>query len=539
MCMSTAMPSQSQESYSYRSSSSSGPSDLKKVAIIGSGCAGIGALWALNRTHHDVYIYEAAERLGGHTNTVEFRHGKAKTMVDTGFIVMNTATYPNFRAFLKAIKVQTEPTEMTFGVSRDNGRFEWAGTSLSAVFAQRQNLFFPRVWRMIFDIIRFNQFALDLLREEERSQEYSYVGTNGSNGLSRHHAEEQETIGEYLDREGYSDAFRDDYLIPMTAAVWSTSPDKCSLEFPAVTLVRFMWNHHLLSTIATRPSWLTIQQGAKAYIDAVMKGFPPNHIFLNTPVESVTNDDDGRVRLHRRDGKSDVYDHVIIATHGDQAYNLILPEADFEEKEILSGFKTSKNTAILHSDLSLMPRNREAWSSWNYITKSSRTSSNVDQVCLTYNMNILQHLDSRTFGDVLVTLNPLRMPDPDLVQGRYTYSHPLYNAQAIRSQSMLPRIQNTRGISYCGAWTKYGFHEDGFSSGLKVAIDHLGANIPFKFTDSTFSRGRRPVLGASDLVLRLCIIAIQFIITIIERFFGLERGPRPLKQLMDVKRKII
>lgn len=428
---------------------------------------------------------------------------------------------------------------MTFGVSRDNGLFEWAGTSLGAVFAQRKNILSPRVWRMIFDIIRFNQFALDLLKFEERSQEYTNGKTNG-NGISPgvHHDEEQETIGQYLEREGYSDAFRDDYLIPMTAAVWSTSPDKCSLEFPAVTLVRFMWNHHLLSTVAARPSWLTIQQGAKSYIDAVMKGFPPNHISLNTPVEFITNDDDGRVRLHLRNGKSDLYDHVIVATHGNQAHDLIYPEADMEEKQIMSGFQVSKNTAILHSDLSLMPKRRLAWSSWNYITKSSATSSNVDQVCLTYNMNILQHLDPHTFGDVLVTLNPLHEPDPSTVQGRWNYSHPLYNAQAIKSQSLLPRIQNTRGISYCGAWTKYGFHEDGFSSGLKVAMDHLGAKIPFQFKDSTFSRGKRPVLGLSDLVLRLFIVVIQYFIVIIENIFQVQRGVREKSSypLLEVKK---
>lgn len=294
-----------------------------------------------------------------------------------------------------------------------------------------------------------------------------------------------------------------------------------------------------MSTVAARPQWLTIQQGAKAYIDAIMKGFPPNHIFLNTPVQTVTNEDDGRVRLHLKDGKSAVYDHVIIATHGDQAYEMILPEADVEETEIMSGFQTSKNTAILHSDLSLMPRSRAAWSSWNYITKSSETSSNVDQVCLTYNMNILQHLDTNTFGDVLVTLNPLHMPDESQIQGKYTYSHPLYNAQSIRSQSLLPRIQNTRGISYCGAWTKYGFHEDGFSSGLKVAMDHLGAKLPFQFKDSTFSRGKRPVLGLADLVLRLWIVVIQLFITIIERLFGVQRGSRPMQQITNVKKKVM
>lgn len=264
-----------------------------------------------------------------------------------------------------------------------------------------------------------------------------------------------------------------------------------------------------------------------------MKGFPPNHILLNSPVQSITNENDGKVRLHLNGGKSEVYDHVIVATHGDEALDLILPEADFEEKNILSGFKTSKNTAILHSDLSLMPKSRKAWSSWNYITKSSPTSANIDQVCLTYNMNILQHLDPKMFGDVLVTLNPLHLPPPEKVQGRYTYTHPLYNAEAIRSQSLLPRIQNTRGISYCGAWTKYGFHEDGFSSGLKVAQDHLGAQLPFQFKDSTFSRGRRPVLGIADLVLRLWITFVQLIISIIERIFRVDR-----RQQVQVKRVI-
>jgi len=268
-----------------------------------------------------------------------------------------------------------------------------------------------------------------------------------------------------------------------------------------------------------------------------MKGFPPNHVLLNTPVQSITNDDDGRVRLHLHDGKEEVYDHVILATHGDQAHDIIFSEADQEEKAILSGFQTSKNTAILHSDLSLMPRSRKAWSSWNYITESSPTSSNVDQVCLTYNMNILQHIPEKTFGNVLVTLNPLHLPDPEFVQGRYTYSHPLYNATSIRSQSLLPRIQNTRGISYCGAWTKYGFHEDGFSSGLKVAQDHLGAQLPFKFTDSTFSRGRRPVLGIADLALRVWINFVQIFIAVIEMIFGVQRGQRVLVPAGKMKKR--
>ncbi|KAK3386911.1 hypothetical protein B0H63DRAFT_393025 [Podospora didyma] len=477
----------------------------KKVAIVGSGCAGIAALWALNRSHHDVYLYEANDRLGGHTNTVEWVKGKYKTVVDTGFIVMNTATYPNFINFLKKVGVKAVQTEMSFAVSRDNGLFEWAGGGLGALFCQPGNIFSPRMWRMIFDIVRFNQFSLDVLAANDPGSK--------SAGGGRNSVRPDETIGEYLEKNGYSDAFRDDYLIPMTAAVWSTSPDKCSLDFPAVTLIRFLWNHHLLSTVAARPDWLTIEAGSQAYIDAVMKGFPPNHLFLSTRVLSVTNDDDGRVRLHFDGARSEVFDHVILATHGDQAYSIIRGSATDEERDIMKSFRTSANSAVLHSDLSLMPESRKSWSSWNYMTKSSPLTGtgNIDQVCLTYNMNILQHIPREAFGDVLVTLNPLHEPDPAMVQGRYSYEHPLYTPAAIRAQNRLPSIQNKRGISYAGAWTKYGFHEDGFSSGLYVAQEHLGAKLPFEFKDSTYSRGKKPDLKWADRILRVWILVIQIL----------------------------
>ncbi|KAH8678045.1 amine oxidase [Xylariales sp. PMI_506] len=475
----------------------------KKVAIVGSGSAGIGALWALNRTHHDVYLYEAADRLGGHTNTVNWKRGKYQTLVDTGFIVLNAATYPNFINFLNKVNVPIVPTQMTFGVSRDHGKFEWAGTNLSSLFSQRKNIFSFKMWRLIFDIVRFNQFALELLKDEPSV------------------FSDSETIGEYLEREGYSETFKNDYLIPMTAAVWSTSPDKCTLEFPAVTLVRFMWNHHLLSTVAKRPDWLTLEGGAKSYIDAVMKGFPSNHIFMKTAIKYITNDDDGRVRLHLENGSTDVYDHVILATHGDQAYQIIGPSATEDEKRIMSAFKTSENTAVLHSDLAYMPKRQNGWAAWNYLTLSDPwTGRDIDKVSLTYNMNILQHIPREPFGDVLVTLNPITEPKASTVQGRYFYSHPLYNPAAIQAQNQLFRIQNKRGISYAGAWTKYGFHEDGFSSGLYVAQAHLGARLPFDFVDSTYSRGKQPRIGIRDRLLRVVILLIQvFVIDVFERIF--------------------
>ncbi|MCJ1381546.1 hypothetical protein MMC17_004657 [Xylographa soralifera] len=491
----------------------------KKVAVVGSGCSGLAVVWALKSTEHEIHLYEAAHRLGGHTNTVTWEHNGHKTNVDSGFIVMNSATYPNFIAFLKEINLPAVPTDMTFGVSRDQGLFEWSGTSLKSVFAQKSNLFRQRTWSMLFDIVRFNQFALDLLSQAEESEE----DPSGANGTTAefHKPRHQESVGDYLDREGYSEAFRDDYLIPMTAAVWSTSPDKCSLDFPAMTLVRFMWNHHLLTTVSARPTWMTIPGGSQQYIDAIMTDIPQSRIHLGIGIESLHFEENGQIILRRQDGQEDVYDHVILATHGDQAMDIIRETATFKESAIMSQFKTSKNSAVLHSDLSLMPKRSVAWSSWNYITESSSSGDSISSVCLTYWMNLLQHIPTAIFGDVLVTLNPIHPPDPELIQGSWTYEHPLYNAAAIRAQSLLPTIQNTRGISYAGAWTKYGFHEDGFSSGLKVAMEHLGATLPFEFVDSTFSRGRRPVLGWKDYVVRILIRLVQILILLVG--FGFNR----------------
>lgn len=415
---------------------------------------------------------------------------------------------------------------MTFGVSRDQGLFEWSGTSVPAIFAQKSNIFKPRMWQMIFDIIRFNQFALDLLSNEDESE----IDISGANGSAKHVGKpaHRQSIGEYLDQEGYSEAFRNDYLIPMTASVWSTSPDKAALEFPAITLIRFMWNHHLLTTVAARPTWMTIVGGSKQYIDAVMRGFPEDHVHLGTAIKSLSTLENDQLAVHRTDGRREVFDHVILATHGDQAKDIIRDIATPQEIDIMSGFKTSKNTAVLHSDRlvrikkvsslelitnipKLMPKRYVAWSSWNYIT-TSPSPTTTPSVCLTYWMNLLQHIPS-LYGLVLVTLNPLHPPRS--AQGSWTYHHPLYNAAAIRSQKLLPCIQNTRGISYAGAWTKYGFHEDGFSSGLKVAVEHLGAKLPFEFVDSTFSRGRRPVLGWMDYTVRGCIYMIRLIVFLI------------------------
>ena len=237
---------------------------------------------------------------------------------------------------------------MTFGVSRDAGLSEWAGTSLSSLFAVRNSVFSLRIWQMLFDIVRFNQFALDLLAISDESEE-DPTGAEGTSSRSLK-TPQQLSMGEYLEREGYSEAFINDYLVPMTAAVWSTSPDKCSLDFPAITLVRFMWNHHLLTTLGTRAPWFTIKYGTKQYIEAVMADFPKDQVHLKTPVKAVYQND-GHATLRFPDDTTSKFDHVIFATHGDQACELL--DTNEEEYKILSCFKTSTNTAVLHSDLSV------------------------------------------------------------------------------------------------------------------------------------------------------------------------------------------
>lgn len=489
----------------------------KRVAIVGSGCSGIGALWALKSTDHEVHIFEADGRLGGHTNTVTFKSPSGSdTPVDTGFIVMNTATYPNFIRFLRHVGVQTKKTEMSFGVTRDHGAFEWAGTSFRAIFAQPWSWLSLRRWHLVFDIIRFNQFALDVLIDADESEESP---TDGKTTLKAK-VPPQMSIGDYLDQEGYSQTFKDDYLIPMTAMVWSTTPDKCSLNFPALTLIRFMWNHHLLNTIAQRPDWWTIPGGTKQYIDAVIKDFPRDRVHLDAKVTALVPEVKGKVVL-RVNGEDQHFDHVILATHGDQALEILRPVATKQEIDVLSGFKTNQNIAVLHSDLSLMPKRRVTWSAWNFVTESPfppNGSSNVSKICLTYWMNLLQHIPEKRFGPVLVTLNPLHPPATAFTQGIWEYSHPSYDADAIRSQKLLPSIQNTRGISYCGAWTKYGFHEDGFSSGLAAAIGHLGARLPFEFVDSTFSRGKKPILTWQNNAARSVIKLLHTVILAVSVF---------------------
>ncbi|EJC98838.1 FAD/NAD-binding domain-containing protein [Fomitiporia mediterranea MF3/22] len=442
-----------------------------RVAVVGSGVSGLGAAWLLNEhSAHDVHVYEADSRPGGHANTVDYTlPGKENSIpVDTGFIVLNPVTYPNFLRFLKLKNIPVLPTEMTFSVSRDMGQFEWAGDNLFAVFCQPSRLLDPNMWSLIYDVLRFNACSRKILLEKGPDKDIS--------------------IGKYLDMNGYSSSFRDNYLIPMTAAVWSTSPDKCSLDFPARTLIQFLHNHHLLQ-ITGKPSWLTIPGGSKVYVEAITRNLKKGHLHLSSPVCSVKSLPLGKLELQTSTGEVELFDHVIFTCHSDTALEILKAgNVTPEEEHILSMFRWNRNEAVLHSDTRLMPKSRLAWSCWNYLSSSAideqgNFKANIDRVSLTYWMNALQHIP-QSHGPILVTLNPPFPPNPSTIQGTYTYSHPILSSKSLTAQSLIHKIQNTRGISYAGAYLRYGFHEDGFTSGLRAASKYLGdVRLPFEIRD--------------------------------------------------------
>ncbi|KAI8986057.1 FAD/NAD(P)-binding domain-containing protein [Trametes punicea] len=481
-----------------------------RVAVVGSGVSGLAATWLLNEhTEHEVHLFEADQRPGGHANTVKFSlPGEEAVDVDTiahqiSQIVFNPSTYPNFIKFLKMypdLAGRILPTEMTFSVSRDLGAFEWAGNNLMTVFCQPSRLLDPDMWRLLYDVLRFNASAQRLLLEYEST-------------AVRHN---EVSIGSYLQEHGYSDSFRDNYLIPMTAAVWSTPPDKCALDFPARTLIQFMYNHHLLQ-ITGKPSWLTLRGGSRTYVQRIISRLPASQLHLSTPIRSVRTTPiyDSSKKIHRVElttalGETLPFDEVILACHTDTTVEILKTGGGMTHKErrILESFKWNKNEAVLHRDKRLMPVSRLAWSCWNYLTESMTDSAgrylpNVNRASL-YSltlaalsldwMNELQHLPIEKYGPILVTLNPPFDPEPKLEIGRYQYDHPLLSEEAIKAQAEITSIQRTRGISYAGAWLKYGFHEDGFTSGLRAAAALVGPDVklPFAIMDAD----RRPSASA-------------------------------------------
>jgi len=409
--------------------------ERRRIAVVGAGIAGLSAAWLLGQKY-EVTLYEAEPRAGGHADTQTVRLDGAEVPVDTGFIVYNVRNYPHLTGFFKSLGIATHDSNMSFGVSKNNARFEYAGGELKQLFAQPSNVFRGRFRAMVRDILRFNRQAPALL-------------TSGASV----------SLGEYLAAEKYGAGFIEDYLLPEGAAIWSASVAGMR-AFPAQSFIRFFSNHGLLS-IADRPQWKTVTGGSKMYVARVLRDLGAS-ARLGAAVTAVRRT--GRDVMVDSAGGEAGYDQVVFACHADQALALIDRPAS-AESEILGAIKFQDNHAVLHQDSRLMPRRKLAWSSWNYLSEGPRDHEQA--VSLTYWMNLLQGM--KTKAPLLVTLNPGTPVDPAKVLMRKTYRHPQFDAAAIAAQERLPAIQGRDRLWFAGAWTGWGFHEDGIASAVAIA----------------------------------------------------------------------
>ena len=419
-----------------------------KVAIIGSGISGLSVAHQL-RSQAQVTLFESGSYFGGHTHTVDVTlpnaAGKAVTHgVDTGFLVFNERTYPHLIALLAELGVATAKSDMSFSVqvpgARGGKALEWSGTNLSTVFAQRSNLVNPRFWGMLTDLLRFNQLCTR---------------------IAQAHAEQalMQPLGDFLKEHRFGDAFRDWYFLPMLGCIWSCPTDQM-LKFPVATMIRFCHNHGLIQ-VANRPQWWTVTGGARNYVEKILAGVPDKR--LNTPVRRIERDAAG-VRVSTDQG-TEHFDHVVLATHSDQSLAL-LAQPTAQEREVLGAIRYQPNRAVLHTDTRVMPRRRAAWAAWNYERAANGTQESA-RVCLHYWLNRLQPLPFAQ--PVLVSLNPVRGIDPARVLGAFDYDHPVFDLGALAAQKQLPLLQGAQHTWFAGAWTGYGFHEDGLQSGYRAA----------------------------------------------------------------------
>ncbi len=413
-----------------------------RVAVIGSGVSGLSAALRL-QAHHDVVLYESDARAGGHANTVDVQLDGIRAPVDTGFLVYNERTYPHLIALFKELGVPEAPTDMSFAASIGPHQFEWCGSNIPALFAQPSNLFRPSFWRMLRDILRFNREATALATTEDAQ------------------ARLDEPLERFLERERYSDEFRDGYLLPMAAAIWSCSTATMT-KFPLGSFVRFFHNHGLLQ-VEGRPRWMTVPGGSREYVSRILARL--KDVRLAEPVQSIVRRPGGAGGTVTVQSLNAIehFDQVVLACHSDQALGLLTDASD-DERAVLGAIRYQPNRALLHTDIGLMPARRRAWAAWNYLSDGR---AGAPSVSVTYWLNRLQPLPFRT--PVFVSLNPLREPDPSTLIQEFAYAHPIFDLAAGRAQRKLKAIQGRNHTWFAGAWTGYGFHEDGLRSGLEVA----------------------------------------------------------------------
>jgi uncharacterized protein len=411
---------------------------MRRVAIIGSGISGLAVAHGL-RGQAKVTLFEAGDYFGGHTHTVDVTLDGHTHGVDTGFLVLNERTYPRLLNLFERLGVEIAPSDMSFSVQVPDIGLEWSGSDLSSVFAQRSNLFRPRFWRMLSDILRFNQLT-------------TAIASSGSE------AKMVQPIADFLAHHRFSDEFRDWYFLPMIGCIWSCPTDQM-LRFPVATLIRFCHNHGLIQ-VANRPQWFTVRGGARQYVEKIVAGVPDAR--LNSPVRSVKRDPAGA--WVATDRGNERFDEVVFACHSDQALAL-LGDASEAERSVLGAIRYQPNRAVLHTDRSVLPQRERAWASWNY-ERAADGHREQARVCLHYLLNRLQPLPFTT--PVVVSLNPVTEPRADTVVGEYEYDHPIFDLAAIAAQRRVPELQGVSRTWFCGAWTRYGFHEDGLMSGEAV-----------------------------------------------------------------------
>ncbi len=419
----------------------------QRIAVIGSGISGLAAAWLLSHRHR-VTLFEAANHLGGHTNTVDVTLEGRTHPVDTGFLVFNDRTYPNLVALFAHLGVDSVPTEMSFSVSLESPELEWAGSTLGTLFRQKRNLLRPRFWSMLADILRFN-------RDARHSAE---AVMNGALSLR-----------DYLTEKRHSSAFTEWYLLPMAAAIWSC-PTAQMLDMPLATFVRFCRNHGLLQ-IFDRPQWRTVKGGGREYVRRMAARL--GDIRLACPVQRIERTASG-LRVHHAHGE-ETFDQVVLACHSDQALAITREVLSTDQRNVLAAIRYQPNRAVLHIDRTLLPRDEKVWSAWNYFSINGETGR--QPVGVSYLINRLQPLPFRT--PVIVTLNPVRRPDPGKVIAWFEYEHPVLDGPAIVAQRRLAEVQGQHGVWLAGAWTGYGFHEDGLSSAITIA-NRFGILAPWQ-----------------------------------------------------------